>query len=118
LGGQRELRWHEPEWHVASIRPVREPTRAHWGYPDTDSNCISIRNGYRDPDCNGDGHIHPYGDCDIDTDCHCYGYGNANRDSNDDTEAYSVTKTHAIGTSSSHTGAASLIENSSFEKSN
>ena len=91
MGGQRELRWHEPEWHVKRVRSLREPTLVHGGYPNADTNCNrnSKRNGYRHPD--------GYGDGDFD----CYSNANCN------TETYSVTKTHSVATSSSHTGAAS-----------
>jgi hypothetical protein len=100
VGGQRELRWHEPEWHVASVRPLHEPTRAHGGNSDADTNCKSNsnRNRYRHPDCNGHGNRH----------ADCYRYANTHSNS----ENPSHTK------APSNTTASSVTRNTRLEKSN
>jgi len=98
VGGQRELRWHEPEWHVAPVRPVREPTRAHGRNPNADTNCKSNsnRNGYRHPNCNGDGYGH--------TDRNCYTYSYGDSKANTDSERYAHTKAPSDPTASSIMG--------------
>ena len=100
MGGQRELRWHEPEWHVARVRPVREPTHAHRWNSDADTYCKSNsnRNGYRDPHCNGDGHTNS------DTECHSYTYSYGDSEANTYSERYADTKASPHPTASSITG--------------
>ena len=85
MGGQRELRRHEPERDVARLRPVREPTHAYRGYSDADTNCNSNRNGHRHPDCNGDSDP----DSDSDTNCHSHNRAYTDSDANDNTATYS-----------------------------
>ena len=102
MGGQRELRRHEPKWHLAPVRSLRAPTHADGRNSDADTNCQSNvnRNGYGHSDCNGDGDsysysysngyfypdshsdIHPY------TDCYSHSYANANFD----TQTYAHTE--------------------------
>lgn len=102
MGGQRELRRHEPEWHVAPVRPVREPTHVHGRNSNTDTNRKSNPNGYRDADYDGYGNCNPHGyrdaDCNgdghSDTDCHSY----------TDSQRYAHTKTSPDTAASSVTG--------------
>ena len=71
VGGQRELRWHEPEWHVAPVRPIREPTHAHGGNSVADANGFAHSHSDADSlahsncDGNGDtlrGRLHDHSD--------------------------------------------------------
>jgi hypothetical protein len=64
MGGQRELRRHEPEWHVAPIRSLREPTHANRGNSNADTNRYSHR----------DSHSHTYADSHSYTYTYTYSY--------------------------------------------
>jgi hypothetical protein len=90
MGGQRELRWHEPEWHVERVWPVLEPTHAHGGKPDADTNghaksdayvhsntyANSYSNSNSNPNSYGYGYSYSY----FNTNSYGYSYRNADSD--------------------------------------
>ena len=106
MGRQRELRWHKPEWHVAPVRPVREPTRAHRRNPNADTNCKSNANGYRDGYSNRNGYTdrNCNGHANSDTDRHSYAYSYGDSKANTDSERCAHTKASPDPAAASVTG--------------
>ena len=119
MGGQRELRRHEPGRHVARVRSLHESTRTHGRNSVADPNCKSIsdRNSNPHRDCN----CYRYTNYDCHCHCHCdshsysYSYSYGNGYGYPDAPTYPYSEVGAHPKTSSHSGAASVTANTASE---
>ena len=108
MGGQRELRRHESEWHVAPVRSLHESTHALGRNSDANTNCKSNSNchGYSYRDCDGNSHTDRNGD----SDCYRYTNGNSYTYSYADSKADTDSERCANAKASPDTAASFLTE--------